>query len=110
MTTELTTPTLYAIPLQPQAQTFQVTLASIQYQFTLQYCNAPNGGWILSIADNQGNPIVSSIPLVTGVDLLGQYQYLGLGGSLYVQTPANLGAVPTYDELGVSSFLYFYVS
>lgn len=96
----------FEIPLTPEAQTFLVSLAGVQYQFTLQWRDAVNnGGWVLDIADSTGNPMVSGIPLVTGVDLLAQYDYLGINAELWVQTDAA-DAVPTYTNLGIQSHLY----
>jgi hypothetical protein len=44
----------------------------------------------------RGNlPIVNGIPLVTGVDLLAQYRYLGFSGRLWVQGADNPDDVPT---------------
>jgi len=68
-----------------------------------------NSNWILNIADNQGNSIVAGIPLVTGVDLLGQYEYLGIGGSLYCYTDSDPTAIPLYSNLGLQSHVYFSV-
>lgn len=96
----------FEILLTPEAQTFQVSLAGVQYQFTLQWRDAVNnGGWVLDIADATSNPMVSGIPLVTGVDLLAQYGYLGIAAELWVQTDAA-DAVPTYTNLGIESHLY----
>jgi len=99
----------YEIPLTPEAQTFKITLGATQYQMTLQYRNAPGGGWMLDIADVAGNRILSGVPLVTGADLLAQYDYLNFGGELWVQTDLDPAAVPTYENLGTTSHLYFIV-
>jgi hypothetical protein len=95
----------FEIPLTAQPQTFLVSLVGTQYQFTLQWRDATNGGWVLDIADSSGNALVSGIPLVTGVDLLAQYAYLAFGFELWVQTDAA-DAPPTYTNLGTSSHLY----
>lgn len=95
----------FEIPLTAQPQTFLVSLAGVQYQFTLQWRDTANGGWVLDIADASSNPIVSGIPLVTGVNLLAQYKYLSFGFELWVQTDAA-DAPPTYTNLGSTSHLY----
>lgn len=101
----------YEIPLTPEAQQFLVTLAGVQYRFTLQWRGAPvGGGWFLDIADSQNNRILSGIPLVTGCNLLEQYAYVGIGGELWVQSDLDAGAVPTYANLGTTSHLYFVTS
>jgi|SRR6516225_7054939 hypothetical protein len=95
----------FEIPLTPIPQTFLVSLVGVQYQFTLQWRDATNGGWVLDIADASGNPLVSGIPLVTGVDLLAQYKYMAFGFELWAQTDAA-DAPPTYTNLGTQSHLY----
>ncbi|MGU2444441.1 phage baseplate plug family protein [Burkholderia cenocepacia] len=99
--------TFYEIPLTPDPQTFTVTLSRIIYRLTVQYRAAGGTGWILDIADAGGNPLVNGIPLVTGVDLLGQYAYLGFGGRLWVQGSGNPDNVPTFDDLGVGSHVFW---
>ena len=99
--------TVYEIPLTPTPQTFGITLAGIGFRMTVVWMAAPTGGWVLNIADASGNPIVSGIALVTGADLLAQYAYLGFGGSLVVQTDYNTDALPTFNNLGISSHVYF---
>lgn len=97
----------YEIPLSPMAQKFGITLAGVAYNLTVSWNNASTGGWVLDIADSNDVPIVSGIPLVTGCDLLEQYEYLNLGGKLEVQTDSDLFAVPTFSNLGVQGHLYF---
>lgn len=99
---------VYEIPLRPsQAAIFTITLADILYNMRLTYDAAQDGRWILDIGDANQIPLVAGIPLVTGVDLLAQYRYLGFGGSLVVTTDRGAGEVPTFDGLGVTSHLYF---
>ena len=72
--------------------------------------NAQNGTWMLDINTPAGAPILNGIPLVANVDLLQQFGYLNLGGQLIVQTDGNANLLPTYDNLGINSHLYFVVS
>lgn len=97
----------YEIPLIATPQTFAITLAGIVYQLTVQWRNAALGGWVLDIADQSGNPIISGIALVMSNDLLGQYAYLGIGGTLTVQRSAGGDAAPTFADLGTDSHLIF---
>lgn len=99
---------VYEIPLNGQPQRLQITLSNVTYQLTVQWRNSC--GWVLDIATLTGTPIIQGIPLVTGCDLLAQYKYLGIGGSLVVSTDANPDATPTYANLGTSSHLYFAVT
>ena len=101
-------PGIYEIPLQVGTpQTFSAQLGGVSYRLTLQYRNDPAGGWVLDIASANAVPILSGIPLVTGHNLLGQYQYLGFGGGLYVQTTSDPDAVPTFSNLGDDGLLYW---
>ncbi|MBN3832966.1 hypothetical protein [Burkholderia sp. Ac-20344] len=99
--------TYLKIPLTADPQTFRITLSGIDYQMKVQYRDAGGTGWILDVADASGNPLVSGIPLVTGTDLLGQYSYLGFGGRLWVQGSADPDDVPTFDDLGIGSHLFW---
>lgn len=103
-------PNFYTIPLSATPQTFKITLGGIDYRLTLTYVNCDQGGWLLDIADANANPMVSGIPLVTGVNLLAQYPHLGFGGRLWVQTTQNPDAVPTFDNLGTDALLYWVTS
>lgn len=95
------------IPLTPNAQILSVALGLLTYKLTLVWNDEPNAGWVMDIADSDGDPIVQGVPLVTGADLLEQYGYLGIPGQLIVQTDHDVDAVPTYANLGINSHLYF---
>ena len=98
-------PNFFEIPLSPLAQTFNITLSGTSYRVTMQWRDL--AGWIADIADASGNSIVAGVPLVTGVDLLGQYRHLGFAGRLWVQTSDDPDAVPTVENLGSGSHLYW---
>lgn len=97
----------YEIPLSPRPQRMTIPLGGVTYQLRFGYADEPEGGWFMDIADAGGNPLVLGVPLVTGTDLLQQYRYLGIPGRLWVTTDADPDAVPTFDNLGVTSHLLF---
>lgn len=99
---------VFEVPLNGQPQRLQITLANVVYQLTVQWRNS--AGWVLDIAKLSGEPIILGIPLVTGTDLLAQFRYLGIAGSLVVSTDADPDATPTYANLGTASHLYFVVT
>lgn len=99
----------YEIPLTPDGQRFTITLSGTDYQLRVQWRNSTEGGWTLDIGDVSGKPIVNGIPLVTGCNLLAPYAYLGFTGGLWVQTTAEPDAVPTFENLGVGSHLYWWI-
>ena len=97
----------YLIPLVNTPQTFLIPLAGTTYTLTCKW-NDIGQFWALDIADSNANPIVSNIPLITGADCLDGLDYLNFDGSLYVLTGgASPDDVPTFQNLGVSSNLYF---
>lgn len=98
---------IFEIPLTPDPQVFDIVLGGKTYRIVLSYKNVAEGGWILDISDTSGNPIITGIPLVTGADLLAQYSYLGFGGKLMVQTSVDPDVVPTFENLGIGSHLYW---
>lgn len=98
---------VFEVPLSPQAQKFSIALGVTSYNMTVTYNAAPQGGWVLDIADSNDAPILNGVPLVTGANLLAQYAYLNFGGSLIVQTDYDLNAVPTFKNLGVHGHLFF---
>lgn len=97
------------IPLIAQNQTLTTTLAGVTYQLAVTWRDAPanNGGWVLDISDENANPLVQGIAMVTGADLMAQHPEVGFPGQLWVQSDFDPGAVPTFDNLGSGSHLYF---
>lgn len=105
--------TPFEVPLSAMQQTFSISLAGVTYNLTLRWNDTLYGGglanpcWLLDIADATDNPILTSIPLVTGVDLLGPYGYLNFGGKLIVQSDNDPNLVPNFSTLGSTGHLYF---
>lgn len=97
--------TVYEIPTQQGNQQLGITLAGVAYNLVLRW-NDSNASYILDIYDATGNPIVTAIPLITGADLLAQYEYLQLGGALIAQTDSSV-LPPGYTDLGSIGHLYF---
>ena len=98
----------FEIPLTPNAQKFQITLAGKTYNMVLSW-NSFSQLWALDINDSNNVSIVSSILLVANVDLLSPYGYLNFGGALVAQTDNNLDLPPTYENFGITSHLYFVI-
>ncbi len=102
---------MFEIPLQAGNQTFQIALGTVSYVLTILWRDPV--GYFLDISDTSGNALAQGIPLVTGVDLLGQYGYLAIGGSVGAGTLTVVSdgqdplASPTYDNLGTGSHLYW---
>lgn len=101
--------TIYEIPLTPGNQSFAVDLAGTTYGMKLVWRAAKDAGWVLDISNSSGTVLVAGIPLLPGMDLLGQHRHLeiGGGGTLYVATDGDASAPPTFDNLGQASRLYW---
>lgn len=100
--------TSYEIPLTAGAQQFYIVLAGTQYSLTLYWCD-PATCWVLDIDTAAGGSILKALPVVPGIDLLGQYPHLNFGGQLRVQVDGATEATPAYTDLGSAAHLYFIV-
>lgn len=98
--------TTYKIPLIAQAQQFQITILGVDYTLLVVW-NPVMACWVLDILDPLLVPILTGIPIVTGVDLLGQYEHLNFGGGLIALSSPDRYVVPSLTSLGDSSQLYF---
>jgi len=98
---------IFEIPLSAEPQLFLINLVGKQYYFRVWWNDAIST-WHLDILLSDKAPLINGIPLITGTDLLGQYEHLGIGGSLFVcsdtESPDDL---PTFQNLGIDSKLYF---
>jgi len=104
---------IFEIPLSSSTpQKLHISLSGVDYTLSLTwntYANAGAGLWMLQIGDTLENVLVSGIPLVTGCDLLEQFGYLGIVGALLVQGAGNPANVPTFNDLGSGSHLFYIV-
>lgn len=93
------------IPLRVGGQRFTITLGGESRQLTVWW-NQSSRCYCVDVASADGTRIACGIPLVTGADLLGQLEYIGLGGAWIVQSDNDTNAVPTYANLGSTGHLY----
>jgi hypothetical protein len=98
--------TAYEIPLVAAPQTLSVALNGIVYSLTVKW-NAAGGVWVLDIADQNKDLLAAGIPLLTGQDLLAQLKYIGIPGDFVVQSDYSVFALPTVENLGTASHLYY---
>lgn len=95
------------VPLLPQPQKFSIVLLGITYNMRTRWSNLSNA-WMLDISDADLVPIVGSIPLVVGADLLEEYEYLNIEGGLWVQnTTGPADDVPGFNDFGSIARLLF---
>lgn len=98
--------TYYDIPLINNAQTCTVSLGGSPYELTVLW-NSFSNTWVLDITDDNGNDIITGIPLVAGSDLLEQFAYLSFGGALRAMEDSNFNTPPSFNSLGDTGHLYF---
>jgi hypothetical protein len=100
----------YTIPLIAGQQQFRINLNGTAYQMIVTYreVDAQVSNWTLELLSSAGVSITGVIPLVTGIDLLGQLAYLAFGFGLYVASSGvDILAMPTYANLGsIAQLLY----
>lgn len=99
--------TIFLMPLVAIAQSFNITLNNINYTITCRWNDAQDSGWVMDfvLADTLV-PLVFNVPLITGADLMDGLEYLGIG-SFIVYTDSDPLSVPTFDNLGVNSNVYY---
>jgi hypothetical protein len=98
----------FLIPLVAQNQSFQISIAGVNYMLTVYWNDSAMGGWMFNLADaDTDTPLIAGAPFITGANLLAGLEYLGIGGSLVVYTNGDATAVPSYTNLGTESNLYF---
>ena len=95
----------FSVPALPTPQSFGISLGGLDLNMNLAFKGA--AGWVMDVANNVGDTLLSGVPLVTGGNLLEQFEHLGIPGGLWVQTKNAPDAVPTFDNMGVESFLFY---
>lgn len=97
---------LYKIPLTSVQQELDIDLGDATYHLRFTY-NKIAGAWYLDVYDADGNPLVLGTPLVTGANILDQYLYKGFGGILTLYTDGDADHMPSLDELGEHTKVYW---
>jgi hypothetical protein len=99
---------IFKIPLTPVPQSFSIVLGGVHYILNLHWNAAEQMQfWTIDIADaNTREPIINGIPLVTGCNLLDQFEYLGFKGGLIAYVSGS-DERPGYDDLGDAGNLFF---
>ena len=99
------------LPTDPN-QKFAIALAidggTVTLQLAVSYSTAA-GYWVLAIADQFGNPILASLPMITGyypaANLLKQYRYLGIGSAYIINASGVPQDSPDATNLGTDFVL-----
>jgi hypothetical protein len=96
------------VPLNPSPnQVLSVTLNINGSSITLgikQYFNRIGGFWVFDIFTQQGVPLVSSVPLITGywpaANILAPYEYMKIGEAFVINQNGANSDWPTNTNLG----------
>jgi hypothetical protein len=103
---------IFQIPLSAKPLKETISLNGVNYGLALRWNNISNN-WILDIYTSGGDKLITGIPLITGTDLLGQFQYLDIAKQaviLAVTDPfgsSHIDDVPSKTNLGIDSHLYY---
>ena len=101
--------TLYECPtyVDLPAYTYSIQLDGVTFQLTFTY-NDRMSRWMLSIADNAGNPLVGEVPVIVNYPMFDRYKVPGLpAGTLFAYDTLNTNTDPTRYELGDRVRLYY---
>lgn len=93
---------IYEIPLNTGNQKFNISLNKKLYKFQLIF---RAGQWVLDILDTAESPLVTGLPLVMGVNLLGQHQHI-MRGNLAVLN-SNKSETQSFGNIGSNIKLYW---
>lgn len=94
----------YNLSLSNVPQEFSISLGGNNYNMVCKWNEKI--GWVLDISDVNNVGLVYGIPLATGRDLLEPHKNLNFGGQLFALTDGST-EIPTLDNLGTDSDLYF---
>ncbi|MTC35812.1 hypothetical protein GKR67_14465 [Providencia alcalifaciens] len=95
---------LIEIPVTSKNQEMDVTLGDKAYHLKLthnEFC-----GWMLDVYTISRELMVGGIPLLSGINVLEQYRYLGFNGSLSLICE-NDEMETSFHELGKGNKLYY---
>ena len=100
---------VFKIPFSNTPQRFNISLRGRLLTLVNRW-NFIDETWRIDVSDAiTFEDLILSIPLVTGINLLRQYKFVGLDGQIIVFTKSDIAAPPGYGNLGVDSNVYFLV-
>ena len=85
--------------LNPGNHVFTTVLGDNTFEMRVLYRDADFGGWYLDMINTISNVGIYGIPIISGVDVLAQFQHLNWGHLRFDFDP-KIGNVPTFDEMG----------
>lgn len=95
----------FKIPLNPFPETFSISISNVEYTGMTRW-NAVQQCWVVSLMDTNDVPILQNLPLIPGVNLVDQFDYLGLGVALQALLDYDPSVPVPYASLGTTGNLY----
>lgn len=93
------------IPIQSAPQSFSVFLSGLNYTMRVYYADVPMGGWLLDIGDDLGNPLANGLSLAPNANIIEQFEYLDMGGKLYVVNDLDKFAMPDWGAFSETAHI-----
>jgi hypothetical protein len=89
------------------AYEFQITLEGTPYRLSFRY-NRRRERWAMDIKNQQGDSILSGIPILVGMDLTSRFRAEGgPPGRFFAVDSSNQDLPPTEADLGNRVLLYY---
>jgi hypothetical protein len=96
------------LPFTARPQRVTMYLGTYEFLIRLYWCK-PAGCWVIDFSDVDNNLIAAGIPLVTGADLIEQFQYTPLRGGrmIVMSTDRPPETIPGWGDLGITGHVYW---
>ena len=99
----------FKIPLTNIPQRFEIVLSGVSYIMVVRWFDGQQL-WVFSLIDIDTEEIlINDMPLVTGQDLLEQWEHLLIPGALICFTAGDDLVPPTLENLGTEANLFYTV-
>jgi hypothetical protein len=87
---------------------FAIGLAGVQYTLRFRF-NTRMSRWVMDIADAENNDLLTSLPLLIGRNLAGQYSSIPNlpAGTFFVVDETGQNSQPTRYSFGTTHTLYY---
>lgn len=87
------------IPLNPYPELFQIEINGTPFYLRTHW-NVAMQRWTIDVGLGENDWLIRNLALVSGVDLLEQYEHLGLGFELRLWVDGNIEGEATFENLG----------
>ncbi|HXR75139.1 MAG TPA: hypothetical protein VN737_04130 [Bryobacteraceae bacterium] len=94
---------LTSAPNQALRVALNINGATVTLNLEISY-NSSGGFWVMSVADQNGQPLLSCVPLLTGIwpaaNILGPYDYMQIGSAFLINQNGAATDFPDDTNLG----------